>query len=503
MKATRTSGVILHITSLPGPFGIGDLGPEAYRFADKLKACGFVYWQLLPLNPVEAGMGFSPYSSTSAFAGNTMLISPELLVQDGFLPKESLQNIPEFPAEKVVYAEAFAFKKTLLQQAFKTFREEHLLRAVYQEFCLKHEFWLQDFALFTVLHESHEKAGWLEWPVELRQRNPEALKAIEKDLEGEIAYVKFTQFLFYRQWEALRKYGNQHGLFFFGDLPFYVSFDSAEVWAKPGNFKLDVHQKPISVSGVPPDYFSETGQLWGTPIYDWEKLKAQKYDWWIKRLAHNLALFDVARLDHFRAFYDYWEVLAGEKTAINGAWQYGPADDFFKTLQKEFPEMPFIAEDLGYVGQGVYDLRDRFDLPGMVVLQYGFSDDIATSVFALHNHRPNMIAYTGTHDNNTTKGWWKEEMQPADRKRAAAYLNETLTEENISLALIKAALMSVAELAIFPLQDLLNLDEKAIMNKPSTAEGNWSWRVTKEQLSEIDQEYWQELLGLYGRIENP
>ncbi|MBK0402988.1 4-alpha-glucanotransferase [Adhaeribacter sp. BT258] len=500
MKTNRSSGIILHITSLPGPFGMGDLGPEAYRFADKLQECGFVYWQLLPLNPVEAGMGYSPYSSTSAFAGNTMLISPELLVREGLLPAAALENLPVFPNEKVNYAAAFNLKEKLLRQAFETFRRKNLLEDAYNIFCRNHQFWLHDFALFTVLHEAHEKASWLEWPAEFRQRNPEALKALEKDSEAEISYIKFTQFLFYKQWQALREYGNQQGLFFFGDLPFYVSFDSAEVWAKPENFKLDADQKPVSVSGVPPDYFSETGQLWGTPIYNWEKLKAQKFDWWIKRLAHNLELFDVARLDHFRAFYDYWEVPATEKTAINGKWQYGPADDFFKTLQLEFPDMPFIAEDLGYVGQGVYDLRDRFNLPGMVVLQYGFSDDIATSVFALHNHRPNMIAYTGTHDNNTTIGWWKEEMKPEDRKRASQYLNETLTEENISLALIKATLMSVAELAIFPLQDLLNLDEKAIMNKPSIAEGNWQWRVTKEQLDSIDEKYWQELLALYGRL---
>lgn len=502
MKATRSSGIILHITSLPGPFGIGDLGPEAYKFADLLIKCGFKYWQLLPLNPVEAGMGYSPYSSTSAFAGNTMLISPELLVQDELLTANELEVLRPLPAEKVSYEQAFAQKQNLLKKAFGSYKqhsEKH--QQALAEFCDAHKTWLLDFALFTVLREQHHYAGWLEWPEDLQRREPKALQEFQENYKDEIDYVKFTQFLFYKQWKQLRQYGNEKGLLFFGDLPFYVSFDSAEVWAQPENFKLDTNRKPISVSGVPPDYFSETGQLWGTPIYNWDYLKEEKYDWWIKRMAHNLKLFDVARLDHFRAFYDYWEVPSGEKTAVNGNWQYGPADDFFRTLQEKFPEMPFIAEDLGYVGQGVYDLRDRFDLPGMVVLQYGFADDVATSVFALHNHKQNMIVYTGTHDNNTTRGWWKEEMKPADHERTETYLNQHLTEKNISPALIKVALMSVAELAILPLQDLLNLDETALMNKPSTAEGNWQWRVTEEQLNSLNSREIKNLLKLFGRTE--
>ena len=258
-----------------------------------------------------------------------------------------------------------------------------------------------------------------------------------------------------------------------------MSFDSAEVWSYPEFFKLDWNKKPVTVSGVPPDYFSETGQLWGTPVYDWKKLKKSNYDWWVKRLAHNLNLFDVARLDHFRAFYDYWEVPASEKTAINGKWQMGPADDFFGTLKKEFPDMPFIAEDLGEVGPGVYELRDRWNLPGMAVLQYGFGNDIATSPFIPHNFTENIIAYTGTHDNNTTKGWFRKELKEEDKVRLNAYLNQKISEQNASLALIKLGLLSVAKIAIFPLQDFLNLDEKAIMNKPSVGEGNWKWRVTK------------------------
>ena len=502
MKISRSAGIILHITSLPGPYGIGDLGPEAYKFADLLVACGFRYWQLLPLNPAEKRTSYSPYSSTSAFAGNTMLISPELLQKEGFLTKTDLKGKPVIKNGKVDFENAYAFKRELLRKTFRHFQSEtegkHLKD--FQQFQKEHAAWLEDYALFSVIDEMHNQVTWLEWEPKLRERQPKALAKVLQQHREEVEYVKFCQFLFYRQLEDLKTYCHEREIYFFGDLPFYVSFDSAEVWANPQNFKLDKERSPNSVSGVPPDYFSETGQLWGTPIYDWAHLKKKKFDWWILRLAHNLKLFDVARLDHFRAFYDYWEVPAGEKTAVNGVWQMGPADDFFKQLQKQFPDMPFIAEDLGYVGQGVYDLRDRFDLPGMVVLQYGFADDIATSVFALHNHKQNMIAYTGTHDNNTTKGWYKQELKQADWDRLNAYLNQKITPNNVTPALIKATLSSVAELAIFPLQDILNLDEKAIMNKPSTADGNWAWRVTNEQLKSIHPKQWRDLLALYGRL---
>lgn len=502
MKTARSSGIILHITSLPGPYGIGDLGPEAYKFADFLAEAGFKYWQLLPLNPIEKRTGYSPYSSTSAFAGNAMLISPELMVKDGYLSRSDLKSKSGFKKGKTDFDNAFVYKTGLLKKAYQKFKSEseglHLKE--FTQFMREHAGWLHDYALFTVLDSHFEQKSWLDWEPALRDRKPKALEAAAQQHREELDFVKFCQFLFYRQLVQLKAYCHEKKIYFFGDLPFYVSFDSADVWANPEYFKLDAERKPVSVSGVPPDYFSETGQLWGTPIYNWEKLRKQKYDWWIKRLAHNLELFDVARLDHFRAFFDYWEVPAGEKTAVNGAWQDGPADDFFKTLQKKFPDMPFIAEDLGYVGQGVYDLRDRFNLPGMVVLQYGFSDDIATSVFALHNHQPNMIAYTGTHDNNTTKGWFKQELKPEDRERMQTYLNQKITPNKVSPALIKATLMSVAELAIFPLQDILNLDETAIMNKPSVGEGNWTWRVTEEQLKSIDTRALKQLLQLYNRV---
>ncbi|KAA9346143.1 4-alpha-glucanotransferase [Adhaeribacter soli] len=502
MKTARSSGIILHITSLPGPYGLGDLGPEAYNFADFLAEAGFKYWQLLPLNPAEKRTGYSPYSSTSAFAGNTMLISPDLLVKDGYLTRNDVKAKNGFKKSKADFDKGFVYKKGLLRKAYQHFKAESeaLNLKEFTQFVRENADWLDDYALFTVLDDLNNNVTWLEWDPKLRDRNAKALTAAIQEHRDELEYVKFCQFLFYRQLAMLKNYCHEKGIYFFGDLPFYVSFDSAEVWANPEYFKLDKEKRPVSVSGVPPDYFSETGQLWGTPIYNWEKLKKVKYDWWIKRLAHNLKLFDVARLDHFRAFFDYWEVPAGEKTAINGAWQDGPADDFFKTLQKKFPDMPFIAEDLGYVSPGVYDLRDRFNLPGMVVLQYGFSEDIATSVFALHNHKPNMIAYTGTHDNNTTKGWFKQEMKPIDRARMEAYLNQKITANNVSQALIKTCLMSVAELAIFPLQDLLNLDERFIMNKPSVGEGNWTWRVTEEQLKSINTREWRELLAMYNRV---
>ena len=502
MKTARSSGIILHITSLPGSFGIGDLGPSAYRFADFLRESGVRFWQLLPLNPIEQRTGYSPYSSTSAFAGNTMLVSPELLVQEGFLQKKDIKIKDDFNDEAVEFEKAILFKKGILRKAFQNFKAEadKEKTKAYNDFCKKYVDWLDDYALFTVLDQVFEQASWLDWPEAIRNREVNALSEITKQQAEELDYVRFTQFLFYRQWENLRKYCNERNVYFFGDLPFYVSFDSADVWSNPDNFKLDKEKKPVSVSGVPPDYFSKTGQLWGTPVYNWPKLKKNKFDWWIRRLAHNLELFDVARLDHFRAFYDYWEVPAGEETAVNGNWQMGPADDFFKLLQKTFPDMPFIAEDLGDVNQGVYDLRDRWNLPGMTVLQYAFGADISTSSFATHNLKENMVAYTGTHDNNTTKGWFRKELKDDDKARLNEYLNYKITAQNASEALIKLALMSVAKLAIFPIQDFLNLDEKAIMNKPSVGEGNWRWRLTEEQLKTLEPNELKEMLTLYNRV---
>ncbi len=504
MRTARSSGLILHITSLPSPYGIGDLGPEAYRFADFLVAAGIKYWQLLPLNPIEKRNGYSPYSSTSAFAGNTSLISPDLLVKDGFLKKDEINLKANFPENKVDFEKAIRLKKELLAKAFQNFTHnpDPEIKKAFSTFCRKQASWLDDYALFHVLDQVFEKASWLKWPHGIRDREVKALAKIAETHREELDYVRFTQFLFYRQWEALREYSNNKGVLFFGDLPFYVSFDSADVWANPEIFKLDPKRQPITVSGVPPDYFSKTGQLWGTPVYNWKKLKTQKYDWWIRRLRHNLELFDVARLDHFRAFYDFWEVPAKEETAVNGKWSLGPADDFFKLLQKTFPDMPFIAEDLGEVGPGVYELRDRFELPGMAVLQYGFGEDITTSPFIAHNFTENIVAYTGTHDNNTTKGWYRKELKPQEKERLNTYLNYKVTAQTASEALIRLALMSVAKLAIFPMQDFLNLDEKALMNKPSVGEGNWRWRVTEAQLKSLDPKELKKMLLLYNRVPN-
>ena len=502
MKSERSSGIILHITSLPGPYGIGDLGPEAYKFADFLAETGCRYWQLLPLNPIDEGAGFSPYSSHSAFAVNTWLISPELLVEEGLLQQQDLKKKPKFDPQKTDYKQASTFKETLLEKAHERFLIEkpEILQKKYKKFCRNQAAWLNDFALFLALKEQQQDKPWMEWPAALRDRDPDTIKEKQKELAQEIEQLKFGQFLFFEQWDALKHYCAEKGIKLFGDLPFYVSSDSADVWSHPDMFKLDKRKHPTVVSGVPPDYFSETGQLWGTPVYNWNHLKKDNYRWWFSRLAHNLLLFDVVRIDHFRAFYDFWEVPAGEETAVNGKWQSGPAYDFFDSLKSEFPDMPFIAEDLGDVHQGVYDLKEHYDLPGMLVLQYGFGEDIGTSIFAPHNHTKNNIIYTGTHDNATTKGWYKNELKPADRKRLSNYVGQEVTEQNAHDALMQLTFMSVGFLAIVPLQDLLGLGEEGLMNRPGNGNGNWTWRLQKGQLKAAHGKQLREWLQIYGRL---
>ena len=499
----RSAGLLLHITSLPSRFGIGDLGPEAYHFADLLSEAGQRYWQILPLNPTESGYGNSPYSSHSAFAGNPLLISPELLVEDGLLQKKDLNSSEEFSEERVEYEKVADFKLKLWQQAFDNFREQDNadLQKEYKAFQKEHQAWLQDFARFAAFKKRFENRSWVQWPQEIKKRDEQAMKELAKEMQDEVEFEQFMQFLFYRQWERLKQYCHEKDICFFGDMPFYVSHDSADVWSNPEYFKLDEEGNSTGVSGVPPDFFSETGQLWGTPVFDWKTLAKNDYDWWIRRIDHNLRLFGLLRLDHFRAFSAYWEVPAGEDTAMNGKWEKSPGAEILSLVQKKHPQMPIIAEDLGEIDQPVRDLMKQFDLPGMLVLLFAFvSDEKAfEGSFMPHNHTRNSIVYTGTHDNSTVVAWYKDS-KAGDKKSLSDYAFHELSEDNVHEVMGRLALASVAQLAVLPVQDVLGLGKEAIMNKPSTSRGNWQWRLKKNQFSKKEARKLGELTKLYGRF---
>ncbi|WP_162054873.1 4-alpha-glucanotransferase [Pontibacter pamirensis] len=499
----RSAGLLLHITSLPSRFGIGDLGPEAYHFADLLEEAGQRYWQILPLNPTEGGYGHSPYSSHSAFAGNPLLISPELLVQDGLLQKSDLELDEEFKEDRVEYPKVVKLKLKLWQKAFDKFNEtaDSDLQQEYKAFMREQKAWLPDFARFAAFKKRFEDRSWVEWPKEIKQHEEHAVKALEQEMVEEVHFEQFMQFLFYRQWEKLKQYCHQKDITFFGDMPFYVSHDSADVWQNPEYFKLDKEGNATGLSGVPPDFFSETGQLWGTPVFDWTELAKHNYDWWIRRIDHNLRLFGLLRLDHFRAFSAYWEVPAGEETAMNGKWKKSPGAEILSLVQKKYHKMPIIAEDLGEIDQPVRDLIQQFDLPGMLVLLFAFvSDEKAfEGSFMPHNHTRNSIVYTGTHDNSTVVAWYHD-AKKGDKKALSDYTYQELSEDNVHEIMGRLALASVAQLAVLPVQDVLGLGKEATMNKPSTSRGNWEWRLKKNQFTDKNAKELLELTKLYGRF---
>ncbi|MCC9166292.1 4-alpha-glucanotransferase [Pontibacter harenae] len=498
----RSSGILLHITSLPSPFGIGDLGPEAYRFADLLQKAGQHYWQILPLNPTESGSGNSPYSSHSAFAGNPLLISPELLVEDGLLEEDDLQTSQTFKEDKVDYKEATAYKRTIWQKAFDNFKKgKHpVLERDFETFKEQHKAWITDYTYYVTFKRRFDNKSWVEWPEKIKNRDTEALQELAKELEEEMEQEAFLQFLFYHQWDKLKVYCAAREIHFIGDMPFYVSHDSADVWSNPSDFKLDEEGMPTAVSGVPPDFFSETGQLWGTPVFNWESLEKENYEWWVRRISHNLILFGLLRLDHFRAFSAYWEVQAGEETAMNGTWEKSPGAAILSIVQEKFPHMPIIAEDLGEIDQPVRDLIKQFDLPGMRLLIFAFGDDLAfDSSFLPHNHIQNSIVYTGTHDNSTVRAWYDKDAAEEDKERLTRYTGHELTAENAHTIMARLAYMSVSQLAILPIQDVLGLGAEAIMNKPSTAEHNWEWRLKPGLFGEKEAQELKDFVQLYGR----
>jgi 4-alpha-glucanotransferase len=474
--------VLLHVTSLPSPYGIGDFGPAAMKWIDRLHEAVQTWWQSLPLGPT--GYGDSPYQSLSSFAGNGLLISPDWLIEDGLLSKADCVPPPSRPT-KVDFATVIPFKHRLLKKAWSTFNSTALpeLKAAFEQFCHEQAHWLGDYALFRALKACHSNAYYLGWPKELVERVPDALAEARRELSNEIQQIRFAQFLLFRQGARIRAYARGKGIRLIGDLPFFVSPDSSDVWANPELFLLDEHRRPSFVAGVPPDYFSPHGQLWGNPLFDWDALRRTGFRWCIDRMRALLSHVDAVRLDHFRAFAAAWHVPADSPTAQTGQWIPGPGADFFLAVEKELGSLPFIVEDLGYITPDVHALRDQFQFPGRRVLQFAF-DGHSDNPHLPHNYTANTTVYTGTHDNPPSQGWY-DELPAGQRENMWRYLGSTPTENpKVAWELIRLAWSSAAALAIAPLQDLLNLGLEARMNIPGRADGNWAWRSTDEMLSD-------------------
>jgi 4-alpha-glucanotransferase len=494
----RSSGILLHPSSLPSDYGIGDLGPGAYRFADFLAASGQRLWQLLPLNPTESGSAHSPYHSPSAFAGNPLLISPRALVEQGLLPAAEARPAAPFPEHKVAFGRVVRLKQHLLARAVRHFDDQGDA-AAYERFCRKNA-WLEDFALFTVLRRHYHPRPWFRWPRALRARRPEALQTARKTFGDEIRHQKILQYLFFQQWSALRRYCHRQQIRLIGDMPIYVPLNSADVWTHPRFFKLTPAGTAAAVSGVPPDYFSATGQLWGHPVYDWDALRAAGYGWWIERMRHHLALYDITRIDHFRGLVAYWEVSARARTAVNGRWVPVPVEDFLDQLVKRLGPLPVIAEDLGRITADVREVIRRYELPGMQVLLFAFGDDFPDGAFLPHRHRRNAVVYTGTHDNNTVSGWFEEEADRQTRRNLFRYLGREMPAAELPWELIRLAMLSPAATAVIPLQDVLGLGSEARMNRPARRRGNWQWRFGAEALDDETSARLRDMTATYGRL---
>jgi 4-alpha-glucanotransferase len=506
MNFARAGGILLHPTSLPGPHGIGDLGPEAHRFVDWLSASGCKLWQILPLGPT--GYGNSPYQCHSVFAGNPYLISPDLLVEDGLLSKSDLLDEPDWSAgpttrgNRVDYARLIPWKTALLERAYRRAEagksEDWGIELA--RFRAGNAFWLDEFALFMALKESEGGGSWIQWPRPLRLRDPDALDRARRSLRTQANRFAFYQLLFFQQWAVLRTHANTMGIQIIGDIPIFAAEDSSDVWSRPELFCLDHEGRPSSSAGVPPDYFSPTGQLWGNPVYRWETHGSDGYAWWLERVRATLKLVDIARLDHFRGFQAFWEIPAGSPTAETGRWTPGPSDGFFDAVERQFANdasdhaLPFVAEDLGEITPAVVRLRDRFRLPGMKILQFGFSD--AANPFLPHNYVEHSVAYTGTHDNDTSRGWLAR-APTAQRGFALNYLHASA--RNFAWEMMRGIWSSVANFAIAPMQDVLNLGTSARMNYPGRADGNWEWRFTEGDLDARLSEKMRGLNALYGR----
>ncbi|UCD20478.1 MAG: 4-alpha-glucanotransferase [candidate division WOR-3 bacterium] len=495
----RGSGILLHVTSLPSRFGIGDLGPGAYRFADFLIKSKQRYWQVLPLTPVDYPHEQSPYNCMSAFAFNKYLISPELMVRDGQLKNADLDALPRFSQRKANFAAVFRFKDRLFERAYERFKSNRERPDDYLRFCEENSSWLDDYALFIALRESQERRSWIQWPAKIKDRDAKALESLRKTLKRTMEREEFLQYVFWKQWVALKSYCNDAGMNIIGDVPIYVDFNSVDVWSHRRIFKLNKDSRPLFVSGVPPDYFSETGQLWGNPVYDWHALRRTGFEWWIQRIAHSLKIFDCARLDHFRGFVAFWQVRSAAKTAKSGKWVKVPVDGFLSILRKKLRRIPIIAEDLGTITPDVREVMWRHNIPGMKVMLFAFGDGGSANPYLVHNHVRNCVVYTGTHDNNTVRGWFMNEASKAEKQRLFAYLGRRVSAQVVHEEVIRLAMSSVADTTIIPMQDILGLGSSARMNCPAGQRDNWQWRLLPGHLRPSVAEWLARTTVTYGR----
>ena len=501
MSFPRSSGVLLHPTSLPGRFGIGDLGPHAEQFVDFLAESGQRWWQVLPLGPT-GGMN-SPYQSHSSFAGNPLLISPEAMLERGWLRSSDLDDLPGFPTDQVNFPGVARLKEKLLRRAFQTFSTDD---PGYQEFLASNSRWLDDYALFVAIKEAHGGKAWFQWPRDLAARKPGALPRWRDKLSASVGYHQFVQYVFETQMQSLRQRCAEKSISLIGDIPIFVAHDSADVWARPDLFFLDAQGRPTVQAGVPPDYFAATGQLWGNPLYRWDVHEQEGFAWWIERLGALLKWVDLIRVDHFRGFEAYWEVDGKARTAAKGRWVEAPGVAFFNALRQKFVNLPLIAEDLGLITPKVEALRDQFGLPGMRVLQFGFSSSVDDEKHLPHYFVPHSLVYTGTHDNDTSRGWLTsrnvqttQSVKQVQTERAYALHYLSSTGKAFHWDMIRLAFSSVAEIAIIPMQDILGLDSSARMNVPGKAEGNWGWRYRAGQLTPKVKDRLATLTALYAR----
>jgi 4-alpha-glucanotransferase len=459
--------------------------------------CDQQIWQILPLNPVDALQNFSPYSSVSSCAGNILLISPESLMDEGLLSKKSIQSYRQPNNIQVDFAKVSKYKTEILELAWNNAKDQKRNQSSeFKNFCRSHSSWLDDFALYSVIKFEQGGKPWFQWPGEIKKRKESVLSQLKKKYSVSIEKIKFLQFIFEKQWQALKKYSGEKGVKILGDLAFYVSYDSADVWSNPEIFKMGHSGNLVAVAGTPPDLFSKDGQLWNMPVYNWKVLERSGYRWWINRIRRNAELFHMLRLDHFRGFAAYWEVSANKKSARKGSWKKGPGAKFFKAVKAGIPDFPLVAEDLGEITEDVIRLRDKFGLPGMKVLQFAFGDNMSDSEHIPHNYSRNFFVFTGTHDNNTSRGWFSEDLDQKTRKRLQEYCGFKLKHDNVAKAMIRLAYASVASTVIIPMQDILNLDSSARMNKPGATENNWNWRLDPQLLKpeiELQLKKWASL----------
>jgi 4-alpha-glucanotransferase len=503
MIKKRTSGILLHLTSLPGKHGIGDFGPGAYKFIDFLTASGQSYWQFLPTGPTSTAFDNSPYMCRSVFAGNPLLISLELLEEDRYLSAGDLEGAPEFSEHVTDYPKVTTYKNTLLRKAFEVFlRSEPDIH--FENFCHTHKKWLEDYALFMSLKERFKHNPWYEWPDFAARRNGRDFSQFRSEKKQVLLYYKFVQFIFFRQWQKVYDYAHDKNILLIGDIPIYVALDSSDVWANQELFKIDPKTlKPLKVAGVPPDYFSETGQRWGNPVYRWKtadnKNNEKLYDWWLNRFSQIFSIMDMAKIDHFRGFEAYWEIPGRYKTAINGKWTKGPGEKFFTYMNEKLNGLPIIAEDLGVITPPVEKIRDELGFPGMKVLHFAFESD-EKNPYLPHNYgQTNSVVYTGTHDNNTTLGWFMgEQLSDEARNRIRRYLNSN-DDKNIVTELTCLAMSSIADLAIIPMQDILGFGEDCRMNRPGTQSGNWRWRCSPDFINDEVARYLHDITSFYNR----